>query len=135
MVLTTFTHTSRYGIRFSSKRDRRITQSKGYGLVTLLPAVPTIITNPEDVAQIFYEGELDVGVVLLAVERQRKVKLTYVNSIMKDPFLWYADNTGQLMGLQVRDCREVTNKPSNTLGNWFVRLFSALDTHISRRTR
>lgn len=52
---------------------------------------------------------------------------------MEDPFLWYDWDKGRIVGLPIRDCREVTLSGSNVL-EWFVRVFPAVGACLSLHT-
>lgn len=90
MVLAAVVHVARYGIPHSRQGYPRITQLQGYGVFTPLPNVATHnIINSAYMTDFFYDGDLNVGLVWLAIQRQHEVDWAYVTRIMEDPFHWY----------------------------------------------
>lgn len=98
----------------------------------LLTTATMRIINPPNVTHFFCDGILDVQLVLVAIERKRKVYWTYLDGIMEEPLLWYDWKPGRVAGLPIRDCEEVTMTPSNTLANCCVSLFPPLGVRMSR---
>lgn len=89
MVLAAFAHAARYIIRYSRQGDSPITHSPGYGVLTPLPHATTHIISSSYVTELFYGGDVDVGLVRLSIKRKHEMDGTYVESFMEDQFLWY----------------------------------------------
>lgn len=131
MVLASFAYVARYGIRYFRHGDSRNTQSKWYDVLTPLTHAATHIIDSSYTPELFYGGDLDVGLVWLAIQMQHDVDWTYVDSVMDDPFLSCDWHTGHIIGLPIRDCHKVTLSGSNDV-KWCVRVFPAVDGRLSR---
>lgn len=118
ILMGSFNNAAWYGVRYSREGDSRITESQGYGMLMALLRCTTQVPNASYITELFFGSNLDGGFVLLAVERQRKVEWTYVAWMMEDSFLWYDENTGRIVQLPMRDCRQVTITADKLLANW-----------------
>lgn len=108
MVPASFAHVERYVIRYSRQEDPQITERQRYRVSTPLPHAITHIINSSYVTELFYGGELNVGFVWLAIQRQHEVYWAYADNVMEDPFLWYDWHTGRMVELPLRECLEGT---------------------------
>lgn len=130
LVLASFAHAARHEMCYSRQGYPRITQSQGHGVLTALPHATTHIINSAYVTELLYDGDLDVGLFRLAIQRQHKVNWAYITSIVEDPFLWYDWHTVHMVRLPIRECRKVTLSISNFV-KLCVRIFPAMDAHLT----
>lgn len=130
LLVAAFIHAARHGIRYSRQGDPRITVSDGFGILTPIPTrTMNWLTTPY-LLELFHNSEYDVGLVILAVERQRQIDWNAIAEEMPDPFLWYEWHTGRVVSLPIRDCREVTVTDQKVLQNWCVRVFPVVDVRV-----
>lgn len=131
-VLAVLLHSTRYVIPYSRRCEPRLTQSQWYGVFMPPPHATTHIINYSYLIELFYKGDLDVGLVWLAIQRQHEVNRAYVDSVTEEPFLWYDCRIGRIVGLPIRDCRGVKLRVSN-VAKWCVRVFPSVDARLSHR--
>lgn len=105
LLIAAFIQSPRYGIRFSKQGDPWITQPHCYGVLTPLPHYLFQILTTSFATELFFGSKLDLGLVLLVLERQREVDWTYVASIMEDNFPLYNCHVGKVVTLPIRNCQ------------------------------
>lgn len=78
MVIAAFIQAAGFDIGYLRQGDPRITHTHHYGVLTPLPRARAHTVNSAYLTQLFLCSTLYLGLVHLAVERQRKVDWTYV---------------------------------------------------------
>lgn len=114
-VLASFAHPTQYGIRYSLQGDPRITKSKGYGILTPLMHAKMHLITSTYVTRLLHSYDLDVALAWLAVQRQLEIYWTFMHTVMEDTLLCYDWNTGRILCLPIRYCREVNLSGSNVV--------------------
>lgn len=101
-----------------------------FGVLTPLPNTTTYIIKSLYVSKLFYEGDLDVGLLWLAIKRLGEVYWTYIDSIMEDSLVSYDWHTRPRVPFPIRDCWAFKLSGSNVVTRC-VHLFPAADVSPS----
>lgn len=70
MALASFAQDVQCGIHYSQEEDPSNTQSKWYGVLTLLPHASTHIIDSAYVPELFYDPDFNVCLVWLAIKHE-----------------------------------------------------------------
>lgn len=115
LLLAAFLPDALYGIQYSRQGDPHIAQSHCYCVLTRLPRAAVQILNTAYNTELFCGINLDLFLVVLAMEWQPGVDSRYEASIMEHRFLWCDWNTGRVVALTIREsCRS----PSMVINYW-----------------